>query len=216
MAEQLQCKLWHMFCRKHFCDMFRNKNKNEGRDEMRLYLKDFPVLEINEQGNCKILDFDRLPFAIRKQKLSYPEFVEWASNRTLSIGRSFAKEILNSLRLSQNNRYAVCKACRGLSLEDAYWIRQEKDQKSWQEVSLFQNPLSLYIAEISLSGRAVSYKIAADERRNIHTPELTTLGASAKAWIREEDGLYLHKVGKGCKNRQDGISEYADCRLYIK
>lgn len=163
---------------------------------MRLYLKDIPILEIDEQGNCKILDFDRLPFAIRKPQISYPEFVEWASNRTLSIGRSFAKEILNSLRLSQNNRYAVCKACRGLSLEDAYWIRQEKDQKNWQEVSLFHNPLSLYIAEISLSGRAVSYKIAADERRNIHTPELTTLGASAKAWIREKDGLYLHKVGK--------------------
>lgn len=51
---------------------------------------------------------------------------EWASNRTLSIGRSYAKEILNSMRLPQSNRYAVCKACRGLSLEDAYWIRQRE------------------------------------------------------------------------------------------
>lgn len=163
---------------------------------MRLYLKDDPVLEINENGTCKILDFDRLPFALRKEKVTYPEFVDWASNRTLSIGRSFAKEILNSLRLSQTNRYAVCKACRGLSLEDAYWIRQDRDEKSWKDVSLFENPLSLYITEVSLSGRAVSYKIAMDERRNIHTPELTTLGASAKAWIRQKDGLYLHKVGR--------------------
>lgn len=163
---------------------------------MKLYLKDDPVLEICENGNCRILDFDHLPFALRKEKITYPEFVEWASNRTLSIGRSFAKEILNSLRLSQTNRYAVCKACRGLSLEDAYWIRQDGDETSWREVSLFENPLSLYITEVSLSGRAVSYKIAMDERRNIHTPELTTLGASAKAWIRGKDGLSLHKVGR--------------------
>lgn len=147
--------------------------------KMKLYLRDIPVLEINENGICNILDFDRLPFALRKKDMTYPEFVEWASNRTLSIGRSFAKEILNSLRLSQVNRYAVCKACRGLSLEDAYWIRQDGDERAWKEVSLFDNPLSLYITEVSLSGRAVSYKIAMDERKNIHTPELTTLGASA-------------------------------------
>ena len=83
---------------------------------MKLYLRDIPVLGISENGNCKILDFDRLPFALRKEDVTYPEFVEWASNRTLSIGRSFAKEILNSLRLSQTNRYAVCKACRNFCL----------------------------------------------------------------------------------------------------
>ena len=110
---------------------------------MKLYLRDIPVLGISENGNCKILDFDRLPFALRKEDVTYPEFVEWASNRTLSIGRSFAKEILNSLRLSQTNRYAVCKACRGLSLEDAYWIRQDGDEKTWKEVSLFENPLDM-------------------------------------------------------------------------
>ena len=60
------------------------------------------------------------------------DFVEWASNRTLSIGRSYAKEILNTLRLSQSNRYAVCKACRGLSLEDfcnAYGMNPYEEAK---------------------------------------------------------------------------------------
>lgn len=35
------------------------------------------------------------------------EFIEWASGRTLSIGRSYAKETRNTLRLSQSNWYAV-------------------------------------------------------------------------------------------------------------
>lgn len=114
----------------------------------------------------------------------------------LSIGRSYAKEILNSFRLSQTNRYAVCKACRGLSLEDSYWIRQDGDEKTWEEVNLFHNPLSLFVTEISLSGRNVHYFGTAEEKRNIHTPELTTLGASAKGWIRRGDRIYLHKIGK--------------------
>ena len=163
---------------------------------MRLMLKDSPLLEIDENGACQILDFERLPFALRKQRITLVDFVEWASGRTLSIGRSYAKEILNSLRLSQKNRYAVCKACRGLSLEDSYWILQEGDDKKWAEVNLFENPFSLFITEISLSGRNVTYTADAQIKNAIHTPELTTLGASAKGWIRQADGLYLHKVGK--------------------
>lgn len=163
---------------------------------MQLLLKNAPLLDIRDDGTCTVLDFDRLPFALRKENITFVDFMEWASNRTLSIGRSFAKEILNTLRLSQTNRYAVCRACRGLSLEDAYWIRQDGDEKTWDEVSLFRNPLSLYITEVSLSGTNVHYSAESRERSKIHTPELTTLGASAKGWIREEGRLFLHKVGK--------------------
>ncbi len=163
---------------------------------MQLLLQDTPLLEIGDNGVCTILEFDRLPFGLRKENITFVEFMEWASNRTLSIGRSFAKEILNYLRLSQTNRYAVCRACRGLSLEDSYWIRQAGEEKTWSEVNLFQNPLSLYITEISLSGTTRRFTADMEEKRNIHTPELTTLGASAKGWIRRDGILYLHKVGK--------------------
>lgn len=163
---------------------------------MQLLLQDTPILEIQENGTCKILEFDRLPFALRRENITVVDFIEWASNRTLSIGRSYAKEILNTLRLSQTNRYAVCRACRGLSLEDSYWIRQDGDEKTWDEINLFHNPLSLFVTEVSLSGTNVRYSAQARDRQEIHTPELTTLGASAKGWIRKEGKLYLHKVGK--------------------
>jgi len=163
---------------------------------MQLLIKDKPILEVKENGQCSILAFDYLPFALRKENITLADFMEWASNRTLSIGRSYAKEILNTLRLSQSNRYAVCLACRGLSLEDSYWIRQDGDEKTWEEVNLFHNPLSLFITEVSLSGRNHYYKVDVQVNQTIHTPELTTLGVSAKGWIRHEDGLHLHKVGR--------------------
>lgn len=103
---------------------------------------------------------------------------------------------MNSVRLSQVNRYAICKACRAVSLEDAYWIRQPGDRAEWKDVNLFQNQLSLFITEVSLSGNNTHYQVEKYSRDRIHTPELTTLGANAKGWIREKDGLYLHKVGK--------------------
>lgn len=163
---------------------------------MLLLLKDEPVLEIRDNVVCTVLDFERLPFALRRETVSPIDFVEWVSARALSIGRSYAKELLNLLRLSQSNRYAVCKACRGLSLTDSYWIRQEGDEKTWAEVNLFQNPLSLYVTEVSLSGENTHFPITVQSRQEIYTPELTTMGASAKGWIRHKDGLYLHKVGK--------------------
>lgn len=94
---------------------------------MQLLLKDLPLLTIHDNGACEIMDFDHLPFALRKEPVTFVEFAEWASSRTLSIGRSYAKEILNALRLSHTNHYAVCMACRGLSLKDSYWLRQEDD-----------------------------------------------------------------------------------------
>ena len=153
-------------------------------------------MEIQDNGACRILDHDRLPFALRKDRVSLEEFIEWASGRTLSIGRSYAKEILNTLRLSQTNRYAVCKTCRGLNLEDAYWIRQDGDEKTWQEVNLYHNPLSLFVTEVSLSGTIVHYTAEDHKTKVIRTPELTTLRASAKGWIRRDGTLCLHKVGK--------------------
>ena len=174
----------------------------------KIYLmqKDFPALAITENGECKILDFYKLPFGLRRERVTFPDFVEWASNRTLSMGRSYAKEILNTLRISQTNRYEVCLVCRGLSLEDSYWIRQEEDEKSWEDVNLFHNELSLFLTKVALSGNNSHYEMEEKEfytnrftgkKLQIHTPELTTLGVSAKAWIRGADGsLWLHKAGK--------------------
>ncbi len=196
VACHLVCAMWKTVHKKEFHAGSIIYITIKERFTMQLLLKDRPVLNVEENGICEILDFDRLPFALRKEKVTFIDFIEWASNRTLSIGRSYAKEILNTLRLPQSNRFAVCRACRGLSLEDAYWIRQEDDNKTWEEVSLFRNPLTLFVTEVSLSGRNVHYSAAAEESHKIHTPELTTLGASAKGWIRKEGRLFLHKVGK--------------------
>ncbi len=39
---------------------------------MQLLLKNTPILEIQDNGTCEILDFDRLPFALRKFVIHCP------------------------------------------------------------------------------------------------------------------------------------------------
>lgn len=51
---------------------------------MQLLLKDRVLLGIYDNGICKVNDFGRLPFALRKQNITLADFIEWASNRTLS------------------------------------------------------------------------------------------------------------------------------------
>ena len=38
---------------------------------MQLLLKDIPLLDIQENGTCTILDFDRLPFSLRKENITF-------------------------------------------------------------------------------------------------------------------------------------------------
>ncbi|MDD3402423.1 MAG: hypothetical protein PHQ72_03575 [Hespellia sp.] len=164
-----------------------------------LMIKDTPVLEIDENLQCKILDFDRLPFSLRKETVTGEDYYNWAANRILPIDRIYAKEILNAYGLSQSSHYDVFLKCRGFSLTDSYWIREADDVITWEKRNLFKNAISLSIVETSLSGRTNVHSIPLNESRKRitePTPELTTLGVNAKAWIRENEILYLHKVGK--------------------
>lgn len=163
---------------------------------MQLLLKDKPVLKIQDNGVCKVLDFDHLPFSLRKENVTFADFTQWASKRVLPGNRTYANELMEALQLSQKSRYAVCRACRGLSLKDSYWLKRDDEEKGWKEVNLFENPLTAYVTELSLSGRILTEAEEEREKKGIRTPELTTLGSGAKGWIRKENELYLHKVGK--------------------
>ena len=163
---------------------------------MELLLKNTPILNIYNNGTCEILEFHLLPFPLRKKELSYSDFFTWAANRTIPIGRTHAKSILNSLHLSQTNHYAVFRACRGLNLTDSYWVKEEGDTSSWETINLFHHPISFYIAGIALTGEYTLPPAKEEKPTPLHTPELTTQGVSAKGWFREKNELYLYKIGK--------------------
>ena len=157
---------------------------------MYLMAKDIPVLKI-DKGRCRVLEKELLPFSLRKDRVALEDFYGmWISNRAMELSRTNGKMILNSLRVSQTNDFRICMACHGLSLSDMYWLWEEEEELTWDEVNLFQNDISKGMASTALVGDVLH------EHGKIHTPELTTQGQAAKAWVRRDGNLYLYKIGK--------------------
>ncbi len=169
-------------------------------------LKDQPVLEICNY-ECRILDYDRLPVSLRYEGVGFDDIMHgWTENRTMSMGRSNAKKLLAGFGISQSNPYLVAKLFHFTSLTDCYWLKEDGEQVSWKDVSLFRNELEKAVSATALMGvpgffrdrlrQTVREETEKKLRIKLHTPELTVQGLTAKAWIRERGGMYLYKVGK--------------------
>ena len=110
----------------------------------------------------------------------------------MNIGRTNAKKLLAGFRLSQSNPYMIARLFHFASLSDCYWMKDAGETFTWDQISLFENPLEKAVTSTALLGT----------NRTFHTlvqriqPEFTAQGMAAKAWIREGDGLYLYKIGK--------------------
>ena len=161
-------------------------------DKTYIMLKDKPVLEI-ENYTCRVLDYDRLPVSLRYEAVSFDDVMHgWTENRTMSIGKTNAKKLLAGFGIRQSNPYLIAKMFHFASLTDCYWMKEEGEEIGWEDINLFANPLEKTVSASALLGVNPSFPLA----QKIHTPELTAQGMAAKAWIREEDGLYLYKIGK--------------------
>lgn len=157
-----------------------------------LMLKNNPVLEINNY-TCKILDYQHLPYSLRYPDVNYDDVMHvWTEARTMNIGKTNAKKLLAGLRISQSNPYLIAKICHFASLTDCYWMKDENESISWEDVNLFKNSLEKAISSTALLGTP----LAKMNNQRIHTPEVTAQGMAAKAWIRTDTGLCLYKVGK--------------------
>lgn len=159
---------------------------------MSLYLmaKDVPVLEIS-QGKCRVIKRELLPFSLRKDKMTLEDFYgTWVNSRAIQLSRTNSKMILNSMRVPQTNAFKICQTCHGASLSDMYWFKEDGEELDWKDVSLFRNDISRAMASTALVGDVLR------EYGKIHTPELTTQGVAAKAWVRSRGEMYLYKIGK--------------------
>lgn len=158
---------------------------------MILMMKNIPVLETNKDGSITIYNKKLIPFSLQKEDLSYEDFFfNWLAIRPLSIGRTNAKAILNNARIPQNP-LTIAKVCHGMNLSDCYWVKEREEEVTWDMDNLYDQEMDPLYADTALTGR--SHQLS---KEKFHTPELTAQGVSAKCWIREEDGIYLYKVGR--------------------
>lgn len=166
--------------------MYTLYNKN-------IKLIDFDMKETvygNEYDIIKVYDEnkDLLPAIIKGFGLSPETLGEWLGLRTAPTERHHIEKILNAINLK--NKFYVLMYSYALSLNDAYWIKEDTEKITFDDVSLYRNPFDKALGWIAFTGM--------DSRvsKSLGTPETTTGGMLAKYWERDErDNVRLVKGG---------------------
>lgn len=161
------------------------------------------VAQISSNGRVEIHDEKFLPYDLYLDENDEDDidvrvnnitnFNHWCASRVLSLDRKYAKEILNSIGMSQavtdKDRANISLSYHCVSLTDVYWVRKTGETIAFAELNLYDNPLNEAIVELSLKGKQMTVT------NHELAPDLSTKGCFPKAWIRGKDGFVLLKDG---------------------
>ena len=114
----------------------------------------------------------------------------WLKSRVVPKNRRFVEEILATFGLNANDTKGIIDVCKGLSLNDSYWVVEEDFIGKFDDYNLYENRFSEILSLVAYTGVEQSHG------KFTTSPELTTGGALPKAWrFIEGDGIYLYKGG---------------------
>lgn len=139
------------------------------------------ILYVNEEKKHLMpLDMD----------VSSTGIIKWLKRRVIPKNRRFVDEILKTLGLSANDTKGIIDVCKGLSLNDSYWVVPKDFNGKFKDYNLYENRFSEILSLVAYTGTGHSHKVFTT------SPELTTNGMLPKAWrFIENDGIYLYKGG---------------------
>ena len=116
--------------------------------------------------------------------------MKWLERRVIPKNRTFVEVILHSLGLSRNNTKGIIDVCKGLSLNDSYWIVPEEFNGKYADYNLYENRFSEILSLVAYTG------VTQSDAAFSTSPELTTDGSLPKAWrFIENEGVFLYKGG---------------------
>jgi len=130
---------------------------------------------------------DTLPLDL---ELTNDGILKWLERRVIPKNRTFVEEILRSFGLTPGNTKGIIDVCKGLSLNDSYWIVPEGFKGTFSEYNLYENRFSEILSLVAYTG------VTQSDAAFSTSPELTTDGMLPKAWrFIENEGIFLYKGG---------------------
>ena len=128
----------------------------------------------------------------------------WLRRRTIPKNRAYVHSLLAKCGLNLNRPLSIINICKGLSLNDCYWVVQEDNDDIFEKVNLYDNPFSNVLAELAFTGYGSSLRSSL-----FSSPEFTTNGMLRKCWRRISGKVYLYKGGtEGASNT--GFEPYSE------
>lgn len=129
----------------------------------------------------------------------------WLRHRTIPKNRAYVHSLLSKCGLNLNRPMGIIKVCKGLSLNDSYWVVEEGDDGTFAKNNLYENPFSNVLAALAFTGYGSSLRSSL-----CSSPEFTTNGMLPKCWRRVDGMVTLYKGGTmGASNTgYEPYSEY--------
>lgn len=123
-------------------------------------------------------------------KLSPEGLGRWLRHRTIPKNRAYVHALLAKCGLNLNRPMSIIKVCKGLSLNDCYWVVEDGDNGTFAKNNLYENPFSNALAALAFTGYGSSLRSSLRS-----SPEFTTNGMLPKCWRRVDGKVTLYKGG---------------------
>jgi hypothetical protein len=188
----------------------------ENTYEIRLYDTPLLAFTLREKGIEGLVA--EIVYTDEEQKKLFPldlvltneGVLKWLERRVIPKNRAFVAEILKTFNLSVGNTKGIIDVCKGLSVNDSFWVVPRGFEGTYKRYNLYENPFSEILSLVAYTG------IRQSDRVFTTSPELTTNGMLPKAWrLIDGDGIYLYKGGSsGAANTgNEPYSEYYACQV---
>lgn len=115
---------------------------------------------------------------------------EWLKGRTIPKNRQFVNEILATAGLTYGDTLGIIDVCKGLSINDSFWVDEVGKNQQFANINLFENELDEALALVAYTG------VNSKQKHDIGlSTEWTMSGQFPKAWRRIDGRLILYKGG---------------------
>ena len=116
--------------------------------------------------------------------------MKWLRDRIIPKNREYVDALLAKSGLSHNDTRGILQICRGLSLNDSYWVVEDGFDGSFAEYNLYVHDFVKALSLIAYTGYGSSRA-----RGFSSSPEYTTSGMLRKGWRRMGGKILLYKGG---------------------
>lgn len=114
----------------------------------------------------------------------------WLRHRTIPKNRAYVHSFLAKCGLNLNRPMSIISVCKGLSLNDCYWVVEDGFTGTFADYNLYDNSFSQILALIAFTGYGSSPRSSFRS-----SPEFTTNGMLPKCWRRVDGKVMLYKGG---------------------
>ena len=100
-----------------------------------------------------------LPFPLAPEP-DDAKLTTWLERRTIPKNREFAAQILAQAGLNISDTLGIIDLCKGLSVNDSFWMERDDENLKFADINLYDNPLDETLASVAYTGYTSSEKHA--------------------------------------------------------